>query len=100
MSSQTLEQLSGNNAQIYKMTRENVYLNAVAQDSEINVTMYYYNFVILLVIMLFLIVLLIKFALSINGQKGGGVVDRNYNGYLFLLSIMVLVLLIPSFTVN
>jgi hypothetical protein len=95
-----MDQLSGNNARIAQMMKENDYLNAAAQDSEITVTMYYYNFIIRVVIVLFLIVLLIKFSLSINGQKGGGLTDRNYNGYLFLLSIMVLVLLIPSFIMN
>lgn len=100
MSSQNMNQLSGNNARIAQMMKENDYLDAAAQDSEITVTMYYYNFIIRVVIVLFLIVLLIKFSLSINGQKGGGPTDRNYNGYLFLLSIMVLVLLIPSFVMN
>ena len=91
-----MKQLSGTNEYITMMEQEDQYLNEAAKDSELNVTMYYYNFVILLVVVLFLIVLLIKFSLSVNGQKGGG--ERNYNGYLFLLSIMVLFLLIPYFT--
>lgn len=90
-----IHRLSGNAAQIANMIRENTYLNTAASDSSINVTMYYYNFIILLVVALFLIVLLIKFGLAVNFQNGGGI--RNYNGYLFLLCIMVLFLLIPYF---
>jgi len=92
-----MAQLSMHRDKIQKMARENEFLNAATQESEITATMFYYNFIILLVVALFLIILLIKFSLTVNGQRGGSNSDRNYNGYLFLLSIMILFLLIPYF---
>lgn len=92
-----ITQLSIHRDKMAQMARENDYLNAAAQESEIVATMYYYHFIVLLVVALFLIILLIKFSLTVNGQRGGSNTDRNYNGYLLLLSIMILFLLIPYF---
>ena len=101
MTSNTIEnnitQLSNNRDKMNKIAKENSFLNAAAQDSEITVTMYYYNFIVLFVVAIFLIILLVKFSLTVNGQRGGSNTDRNYNGYLFLSSIMILFLLIPYF---
>lgn len=91
----TSQKLNENKKQMYSVASETNYLNSIIEDTGIRATMYYYNFIVLLVVTLFLVVLLIKLSLSVNRQNGGG--ERNYNGYLFLLAIMVLFLLIPHF---
>jgi len=92
-----ITQLSIHRDKMKRIEKDNEFLNAATQETEIVATMYYYNFIVLLVIALFLVILLIKFSLTVNGQRGGGNSDRNYNGYLFLLSIMILFLLMPYF---
>lgn len=89
------EELKQQEIQIGKIAREQLFLNEAIEDTSLDASMYYYNFIILVIVCLFLIMLTVKVSLSINGQRDVG--DRNYNGYLLLLSILILILIVPNF---
>ena len=89
------EELKQQEIQIRELTREQLFLNEAIEDTGLDASMYYYNFIVLVIVCLFLIILTIKVSLGINGQRDGG--DRNYNGYLLLLSIFILILIVSYF---
>jgi hypothetical protein len=53
------------------MIREFETLNSAQQNSDINVTMNYYNYIVLLFVAIFLVCLLLRFSVP-NEQTGGG----------------------------
>ena len=89
------EQLKQQEIQIREMAREEIYLDEAIEDTALDASMYYYNFILLVVVCLFLIILTLKVSLGINGLRDTG--DRNYNGYLLLLSIFILILIVSYF---
>lgn len=89
------EELKQQEIQIGKIAREQLFLNEAIEDTSLDASMYYYNFIVLVIVCLFLILLTVKVSLGINGQRDVG--DRNYNGYLILLSILILILIVPNF---
>jgi uncharacterized protein YukE len=76
--------------QINEMVRQFQNLDGAMDDGEINVTMYYYNYVILSFIVIILVMLLIKYSLAGQTQRGGG--NRFMNEAMLLLGIMVVFL--------
>jgi lipopolysaccharide export LptBFGC system permease protein LptF len=72
---QALEQnyvvLTGDRDRIEVMIREFETLNSAQQNSDINVTMNYYNYIVLLFVAIFLVCLLLRFSVP-NEQTGGG----------------------------
>jgi NADH:ubiquinone oxidoreductase subunit 3 (subunit A) len=77
--SQALEQnyvaLTQDRNQIEQIVREFETLNSAQENADINVTMNYYHYMIMLFIVLLLIFLLLRF--SISGQQSGGK-SRNF----------------------
>jgi lipopolysaccharide export LptBFGC system permease protein LptF len=63
--------LTGDRDRINIMIREFETLNEAQQNSDINVTMSYYNYIILLFVAIFLVVLLLRFSVP-SEQVGGG----------------------------
>lgn len=82
-SSQALQQnyvvLTGDRDRIEVMIREFETLNEAQQNSDINATMSYYNYIVLLFVAIFLVVLLLRFSVP-SEQVGGG---RNSVGNIF-----------------
>ena len=82
-SGQALQQnyvvLTGDRDRIDLMIREFETLNEAQQNSDINVTMNYYNYIVLLFVAIFLVVLLLRFSVP-SEQVGGG---RNSVGNIF-----------------
>ena len=64
-------------------------LNSAQETGEINVTMYYYNYIVLLLITILLVFLLIKFSVT-GEQKGGGNSFKSEAVFLFGLMIVFL----------
>lgn len=89
------EELKRQEIRIREMAREELFLNEAIEDTALDASMYYYHFIVLVIVCLFLIILTVKVSLGINGQRDVG--DRNYNGYLLLLSILILILIVPYF---
>jgi hypothetical protein len=85
---QVLEQERG---EINRMVRQFQNLDGAMDNGEINVTMYYYNYVILTFIAIILIMLLVKYSLAGLTQRGGGG-SRFMNEAMLLLGIMVVFL--------
>jgi hypothetical protein len=71
--------LTGDRDRIDLMIREFETLNQAQQNSDINVTMNYYNYIVLLFVAIFLVVLLLRFSVP-SEQVGGG---RNSVGNIF-----------------
>jgi hypothetical protein len=71
--------LTGDRDRIDLMIREFETLNEAQQNSDINVTMNYYNYIVLLFVAIFLVVLLLRFSVP-SEQVGGG---RNSVGNIF-----------------
>lgn len=71
------------------MNANMVYLDTLDDDTQINVKMNYYRYMLLLVIFLFLLVLLAKVA-SVSGQSGGGMYGSQLNDCLLLIAILVI----------
>jgi len=63
--------LTGDRDRIDVMIREFETLNQAQQNSDINVTMNYYNYIVLLFVAIFLVCLLLRFSVP-NEQTGGG----------------------------
>jgi lipopolysaccharide export LptBFGC system permease protein LptF len=82
-SGQALQQnyvvLTGDRDRIELMIREFETLNEAQQNSDINVTMNYYNYIVLLFVAIFLVCLLLRFSVP-SEQVGGG---RNSIGNIF-----------------
>ena len=82
-SGQALQQnyvvLTGDRERINLMVREFETLNEAQQNSDINVTMNYYNYIVLLFVAIFLVCLLLRFSVP-SDQVGGG---RNSVGNIF-----------------
>lgn len=82
-SGQALQQnyvvLTGDRDRIDLMIREFETLNEAQQNSDINVTMNYYNYIVLLFVAIFLVCLLLRFSVP-SDQVGGG---RNSVGNIF-----------------
>ena len=82
-SGQALQQnylvLTGDRDRINIMVREFETLNEAQQNSDINVTMNYYNYIVLLFVAIFLVCLLLRFSVP-SDQVGGG---RNSVGNIF-----------------
>jgi uncharacterized protein YukE len=76
--------------QINQMVRQFKNIDGAMDSGEINVTMYYYNYVILSFIVIILIILLIKYSFAGSTQRGGG--NRFMNEAMLLLGIMVVFL--------
>jgi hypothetical protein len=76
--------------EINRMVRQFQNLDGAMENGEINVTMYYYNYVILTFIVIILIMLLIKYSFAGATQRGGG--NRFMNEAMLLLGIMVVFL--------
>ena len=76
---------------IAKMSRDFQTLNAANNDGQIHVTMYYYNYIVLLFITILLIFLLIKYS-GINGQQSGGSNSKFMTESIFLFTIMTVFL--------
>lgn len=72
------------------MDKNMIYLETLDDDTQINVKMNYYRYMLLLVIFLFLLVLLAKVASVSSGQSGGGVYGSQLNDCLFLIAILVI----------
>ena len=74
-SGQALQQnyvvLTGDRERINLMVREFETLNEAQQNSDINVTMNYYNYIVLLFVAIFLVCLLLRFSVP-SEQVGGG----------------------------
>ena len=68
--------LTGDRERINIMIREFETLNEAQQNSDINVTMNYYNYIVLLFVAIFLVCLLLRFSVP-SEQVGGG--DRGGN---------------------
>ena len=68
--------LTGDRDRINIMVREFETLNEAQQNSDINVTMNYYNYIVLLFVAIFLVCLLLRFSVP-SEQVGGG--DRGGN---------------------
>ena len=73
-----------------RMNKNMVYLETLDDDTQINVKMNYYRYMLLLVIFLFLLVLLAKVASVSSGQSGGGMYGSQLNGCLLLIAILVI----------
>ena len=71
--------LTGDRERINIMIREFETLNEAQQNSDINVTMNYYNYIVLLFVAIFLVCLLLRFSVP-SDQVGGG---RNSVGNIF-----------------
>ena len=67
-------------------------LQEATNDGEINVTMYYYNYIILAFIVFLLVLLLVKY--SVTGQQNGGTIvgNRFYKEAMFLFGLMTIFL--------
>jgi hypothetical protein len=67
-------------------------LQEATNDGEINVTMYYYNYIILAFIVFLLVLLLVKY--SVTGQQKGGTIvgNRFYKEAMFLFGLMTVFL--------
>jgi hypothetical protein len=76
--------------EINQMVRQFQNLDGAMEEGEINVTMYYYNYVILAFIVIILVILLIKYSFAGLTQRGGG--NRFMNEAMLLLGIMVVFL--------
>jgi hypothetical protein len=63
--------LTGDRDRIDVMIREFETLNSAQQNSDINVTMNYYNYIVLLFVAIFLVCLLLRFSVP-SEQVGGG----------------------------
>jgi hypothetical protein len=74
---------------IKRMIRDFKTLNSAQENGEINVTMYYYNYIVLLLITILLTFLLIKFSVT-GQQKGGG--NRFKSEAVFLFGLMIVFL--------
>jgi NADH:ubiquinone oxidoreductase subunit 3 (subunit A) len=72
------------------MNANMVYLDTLDDDTQINVKMNYYRYMLLLVIFLFLLVLLAKVASVSSGQSGGGMYGSQLNDCLLLIAILVI----------
>lgn len=72
------------------MNANMVYLDTLDDDTQINVKMNYYRYMLLLVIFLFLVVLLAKVASVSSGQSGGGMYGSQLNDCLLLIAILVI----------
>jgi hypothetical protein len=84
--------LEGEREDINDMIREFQALEEANNDGEINVTMYYYNYIILAFIVFLLVVLLIKYSVT-GQQKGGSVVgSRFFKEAIFLFGLMTIFL--------
>lgn len=67
-------------------------LQEATSDGEINVTMYYYNYIILAFIVFLLVLLLVKYSVT-GEQKGGTIVgNRFYKEAMFLFGLMTIFL--------
>jgi len=76
---------------IAKMSRDFQTLNAANNDGQIHVTMYYYNYIVLLFITILLIFLLIKYS-GVNGEHSGGGHSKFMMESIFLFAIMTVFL--------
>ena len=72
------------------MNANMVYLDTLDDDTQINVKMNYYRYMLLLVIFLFLLVLLAKVASVSYDQSGGGMYGSQLNDCLLLIAILVI----------
>ena len=55
------EELKQQEIQIREMAREQLYLNEAIEDTGLDASMYYYNFIVLVIVCLFLIILTFEF---------------------------------------
>jgi hypothetical protein len=80
--------LTGDRDRIDLMIREFETLNEAQQNSDINATMSYYNYIVLLFVAIFLVVLLLRFSVP-SEQVGGGNRGGNskYQWLAFLIGI-------------
>ena len=77
---------------INDMISEYQTLQEATNDGEINVTMYYYNYIILAFIVFLLVLLLVKYSVT-GEQKGGTIVgNRFYKEAMFLFGLMTIFL--------
>jgi len=88
---QTLEQnynsLLADRAQIKKLEKQYVTLNAADKDTQLVVTEYYSKYIVLLFVTILLVVLCLKYAITGGEQRGGG--NNFINESIFLLILMV-----------
>jgi hypothetical protein len=85
--------LTEQRGEINRMVRKYESLDAAYQDGNINVTSYYYNYIVLLLITILLAFLLVKF--SVTGKQVGG--GNNFKKEaLFLFGIMVIFLILSK----
>ena len=90
--------LTNQREEINKMVRSYESLDAAYQDGNINVTSYYYNYIVLILITILLAFLLIKF--SVTGKQSGGGGNNFKNEALFLFGIMVIFLILSKILNN
>ena len=89
--------LTNQRGEINRMVRSYESLDAAYQDGNINVTSYYYNYIVLVLITILLAFLLFKF--SVTGKQYGG--GNNFkNEALFLFGIMVIFLILSKILNN
>lgn len=89
---QNYQVLEAEREHINEMVSQYQTLQEATSDGEINVTMYYYNYIILAFIVFLLVLLLIKY--SVTGQQNGGSVvgNRFYKEAMFLFGLMTVFL--------
>ena len=75
--------LTGDRDRIEVMIREFETLNEAQQNSDINATMSYYNYIVLLFVAIFLVVLLLRFSVPSDQVGGGRNVASNFFKNLF-----------------
>ena len=88
---QVLEQNNNNltdeKLHIDKLSKEYVLLNSANKNSQLVVTEYYSKYLVLIFITILLVILLLKYAVTGEGQSGGG---RNFmNESIFLLILII-----------
>ena len=88
---QTLEQnynsLLADRAQIKKLEKQYVTLNAADKDTQLVVTEYYSKYIVLLFVTILLVILCLKYAITGGEQRGGG--NNFINESIFLLILMI-----------
>jgi len=89
---QNYQVLEAEREHINEMVSQYQTLQEATSDGEINVTMYYYNYIILAFIVFLLVLLLIKY--SVTGQQNGGSIvgNRFYKEAMFLFGLMTVFL--------
>ena len=101
--SQSLEQnyntLLSDRAEIEKLEKQYVTLNAADRDTQLVVTEYYSKYIVLIFVTILLVLLLLKYAMTGGEQTGGG--NNFINESIFLLILMIVSIgLAPIFNNN